>query len=281
MTAAAAATVRPPNHPTAMPPPRKRLGQHFLQDPGILRRIADAIEIAPSDTVLEIGPGPGGLTAELLRRAARVVAIEKDRDLVAALRRKFPRLSLIEGDALAVDWHALLGPGPFRIAGNIPYNITSPLIERALRPPRPSVVVYLVQREVADRVAAAPAQATYGALSVGVQSVARAERLFTIPSGAFRPRPRVESAVIRLRPLASPLISDGEVEPFRRFVVGLFSFRRKQLSRGLRELTGAGPVQAGAWLALAGIEESLRPEALPPASFVALFRAVGGFTGDP
>jgi 16S rRNA (adenine1518-N6/adenine1519-N6)-dimethyltransferase len=256
-----------------MPHPKKRLGQHFLHDPSILRRIADAIEIAPSDTVLEIGPGPGGLTAELVTRAARVVAIEMDRDLTPGLRRRFPQVALVEGDALALDWHMLVGPGPFRVTGNIPYNITSPLIERALLPPRPQVIVYLVQKEVAERVASAPGNAAYGALSIGVQCVARAERLFTVPAGAFKPRPRVESAVIRLRPLATPLIPDELAPAFRRFVVGLFSFRRKQLMRGLRELTGAGPAVAGAWLDRAGLEESVRPETLDPASFVRLFHA--------
>jgi 16S rRNA (adenine1518-N6/adenine1519-N6)-dimethyltransferase len=139
-----------------MPTPKKRLGQHFLQDPGILRRIADAVEIQPGDTVLEIGPGPGGLTAQLAGRGGRLIAIERDRDLIAALRARFPKLILVEGDALEMEWHALVGPGPFRIVGNIPYNITSPLLERALLPPRPVCIVFLVQKEVAARVAAAP-----------------------------------------------------------------------------------------------------------------------------
>lgn len=170
--------------------PKKRLGQHFLHDPGILRRIADALEIAEGDTVLEIGPGPGGLTAELVRRASRLVAIEKDRDLLPGLRARFPTLTLAEGDALELDWHRLTGPGPVRIVGNIPYNITSPLLEQALAPPRPRCIVYLVQKEVAIRVAAAPGGGEYGALSVGVQAVARVERLFTVAAGAFRPPPR-------------------------------------------------------------------------------------------
>jgi 16S rRNA (adenine1518-N6/adenine1519-N6)-dimethyltransferase len=253
--------------------PKKRLGQNFLYDPGILRRIADALEIAPGDTVLEIGPGPGGLTAELVARTRRLVAIEKDRDLIPALRVRFPTVTIIEGDALTLDWHALVGPGPFRVAGNIPYNITSPLLERALLPPRPVCIVYLVQKEVAERVVSPPGSAAYGALSVGIQCVARAERLFIVPAGAFRPRPKVDSAALRLMPLAQPLIPDDAVLPFRRFVVGLFSFRRKQLSRGLRELTGAGAAAADAWLEAAGIKGSLRPEELDPAAFVRLFHA--------
>lgn len=259
-----------------MPPPKKRLGQHFLSDPRILGRIADAAGIAVGDTVLEIGPGPGGLTAELARRASRLIAIEKDRDLVPALRERFPAATIVEGDAQELDWHALTGPGPPRIVGNIPYNITSPLLEQALRPPRPAVVVFLVQKEVADRVAAAPGGADYGALSVGIQAVARVERLFTVPAGAFRPPPKVDSAVLRLTPLAHPTIPDARVDDFRRFVVGLFGFRRKQLVRGLRELTGAPPPQALAWLATAGVAPETRPQELSPAEFARLFDAERG-----
>jgi 16S rRNA (adenine1518-N6/adenine1519-N6)-dimethyltransferase len=251
--------------------PKKRLGQHFLHDPGILRRIAEALQAGPDDTVLEIGPGPGGLTAQLAGRVGRLIAIEKDPDLVPALRARFPALELVEGDALDLDWHRLTGPGPVRIIGNIPYNITSPLLERALLPPRPECIVFLVQREVADRVAAPPGGSDYGALSVGVQSVATVERLFIVPAGAFKPRPKVDSAVLRLTPLREPLVVDADVLPFRRFVVGLFGFRRKQLGRGLRELTGADPGQVQGWLSAAGLEPTTRPQQLPPPDFARLF----------
>jgi 16S rRNA (adenine1518-N6/adenine1519-N6)-dimethyltransferase len=260
-----------------MPPSKKRLGQHFLHDPSILGRIADALEITPGDTVLEIGPGPGALTAQLAARVTggRLVAIEKDRDLVPALRARFPDLVLVQGDALDIDWHGLTGEAPVRIIGNIPYNITSPLLELALRPPRPRSIVFLVQKEVADRVAAAPGGAEYGALTVGIQAVAGVERLFAVPRGAFSPRPRVDSAVLRLRPLGQPLVPDVEVSAFRRFVVGLFGFRRKQLLRGLRELTGAGPDVVGLWLAASGREGASRPQDLAPEDFARLFAAVG------
>jgi 16S rRNA (adenine1518-N6/adenine1519-N6)-dimethyltransferase len=257
-----------------MPTPKKRFGQHFLHDPGILRRIADAVEIQPGDTVLEIGPGPGGLTAQLAGRGGRLIAIEKDRDLIPALRARFPDLLLIEGDALEVDWHALVGAAPFRVVGNIPYNITSPLLERALLPPRPVCIVFLVQKEVAARVAARPGGADFGALTVGIQAVAEVERLFVVPAGAFKPVPKVDSALLRLRPRPVPLVSDDEVLPFRRFVVGLFGFRRKQLTRGLRELTGAGAPEAGGWLTNAGLPESLRPQDLDPPAFARLFRLI-------
>lgn len=253
--------------------PKKSLGQHFLRDPNILRRIANALEAETGDTILEIGPGPGGLTAQLYDGPGRLIAIEKDAELIPELRRRFPDMDLVEGDALDVDWHALTGTGPVRIAGNIPYNITSPLLEQALRPPRPRCIVFLVQKEVADRVAAPPGGGDYGALTVGIQSVARVERLFKVSAGAFHPPPKVDSAVLRLRPLEQPLIADDLVLPFRRFVVGLFGFRRKQLARGLRELTDADPATVGGWLERAGITPTARPQELAPPQFVRLFQA--------
>jgi len=256
-----------------VPRAKRRLGQHFLTDPRILQRIADALGATDADTVLEIGPGPGGLTEVLAARAGRLVAIEKDADLVPSLRVRVPDATVVEADALEADWHALAGP-EWLVAGNIPYNITSPLIDKALAPPRPARIVFLVQREVADRVGAAPGGEAYGALSVGVQAVARAERLFIVPAGAFHPRPKVDSAVLRLTPLAEPIVANGEVEPFRRLVVGLFGFRRKQLGRGLRELTGWDAERVEAALALAGIDPSARPETVSPAAFAALLRAL-------
>ncbi len=263
-----------------MPRAKRRLGQHFLSDPRILGRIADALGAGPDDTVLEIGPGPGGLTAALVERAGRLVAIEKDPDLVPSLRARFPATTIVEADALDADWRALAG-GPFLATGNIPYNITSPLLDKALEPPRPARIVFLVQKEVADRVTAAPGTAEYGALSVGVQAVARPERLFTVPAGAFQPRPKVDSAVLRLVPLGQPLVSDQERERFRRLVVGLFGFRRKQLLRGLRELTGWDAVRVGGALARAGLEPAARPETVAPAAYPGLLRALvdGGWPG--
>ncbi len=253
--------------------PKKRLGQHFLFDPRLLARIADALEVSPGETVLEIGPGHGGLTEALARRVKRLVLIERDRDLIARLRDRFPAAEILEGDALAEDWHRLL-PGPFSVIGNIPYNITSPLIDKALQPPRPRRVVFLVQLEVAERVAAKPGSGEYGALSIGVQAVAKVERLFKVPAGAFTPRPKVDSALLRLTPLERPLVEDGEVPDFRRLVVGLFGARRKQLVRGLRQLTGWPVDRAMAVLTRAGVSPTARPEVLSPEDFVRLHRTI-------
>jgi 16S rRNA (adenine1518-N6/adenine1519-N6)-dimethyltransferase len=265
-----------------MPRAKRRLGQHFLSDPRLLSRIADALEAGPGDTVLEIGPGLGGLTAPLTEKAARVIVIEKDRDLVPDLRSRFPGIEVIEGDALELDWHAAAGTvgSSFLVTGNIPYNITSPLLDKALLPPRPSRIVFLVQKEVAERVAAEPGTEAYGALTIGIQAVARVERLFTIPAGAFKPAPKVDSAVLRLTPLDQPLVSDAERESFRALVVGLFGFRRKQLVRGLREFTGWTAERVTELLRGVGLDGAHRPEVLSPAEFVRLHRALvdGGWT---
>jgi 16S rRNA (adenine1518-N6/adenine1519-N6)-dimethyltransferase len=224
----------------------------------------------------------GGLTAPLLDRAGRVIAIEKDRALVPALRARFPAVHLIEADALDVEWSALNPPGSsgLLVTGNIPYNITSPLIDKALLPPRPRRIVFLVQREVAERVTAEAGTPEYGALTIGVQAVARAERLFIVPAGAFKPRPKVDSAVLRLTPLATPLVSDADRESFRALVVGFFGFRRKQMLRALRELTGWNAERAGQLLAKAGVMETVRPEVLTPVEFIRLHRILvdGGWS---
>lgn len=260
-----------------MPPAKKRLGQHFLSDPGILARIAEATGAGAGDTALEIGPGPGGLTAALASRGARVVAIERDSELIDGLCQRVPDAEIVEGDALEIDWHAASGrPDPARwvVTGNIPYNITSPLLERALTPPLARTIVFLVQKEVADRLAASPGGRDWGALTVGVTAVAQVEKLFTVRAGAFQPPPRVDSALIRLAPLEHPLVEFSDVAQFRRFVTGLFSFRRKQLGRGMRELTGWDAEGALEPLKRAGLEPSIRPEQVSTAAMARLFSEV-------
>jgi 16S rRNA (adenine1518-N6/adenine1519-N6)-dimethyltransferase len=208
-----------------------------------------------------------------VKRAGQVIAIEKDRELVPSLRSQFPGVQVLEADALDLDWHTLVPPD-YLLAGNIPYNITSPLLDKALRPPRPRRVVFLVQKEVADRVTAAPGTSDYGALTIGIQAVAHAERLFTVPAGAFQPRPKVDSAVLRLAPLAEPLIAEDAREGFRTLVVGLFGFRRKQMLRAIRELTGWELGRANEVLRRARIAETVRPEVLGPAEFARLHGAL-------
>lgn len=247
----------------------RRLGQHFLHDPKILSRIVDALDPVPGETVLEIGPGKGSLTEALLERGLKVVTIEKDRWLAETLRAS--GLTVIEGDALRVDWHGVLrtthhAPRTvFKVVGNIPYYITSPLIDKALTPPLPERVVFLVQAEVADRIAAQPGSKAYGALSVGVQAVTRVDKLFTVAPGAFRPPPKVRSALIRLTPLTQPLVRPEEIAPLRAFVTACFSKRRKQLKNAVPGLQGED-------LEALGFDPSLRPERLAPEAFVRLLR---------
>jgi 16S rRNA (adenine1518-N6/adenine1519-N6)-dimethyltransferase len=254
--------------------PKRRLGQHFLHDPRILDRLAEALGATPADTVLEIGPGPGGLTEALLRHAGRVIAIEKDPEIIPALRERVPGATIIEGDALTQEWVSLVGGPGGLVTGNIPYNITSPLLDKALTPPRPRRIVFLVQKEVARRVGAHPGDDDYGALTVGIQAVAKTEVLFTVPAGAFHPVPKVDSAALRLEPLAEPLVADDEVRSFRVAVVGLFGFRRKQLMRAVRQLTGWDGEAAGRVVAAAGLDPAVRPEVLSPAEFLRLHAAL-------
>lgn len=269
-----------------MSPPRakRRLGQHFLFDPSILRRIAAATLAGPDDTVLEIGPGPGGLTAALLERGCRVVTIERDRELLATLRTRAPGATIVEGDALELDWHAVAGHPPAErwiITGNIPYNITTPLIDQALMPPLPARVVFLVQQEVAERLASRPGSKSYGALSVGVQAAARVEQLFTVPAGAFTPPPRVTSAVVRLTPLTKPMVPPDAQADFRRFVVQLFGMRRKQLAGSLRQIVGASPEVIEAALDRLLIGAAVRAETLTPQQLWAVMRElVDGTDGE-
>ena len=257
------------------PRARKRLGQHFLTDPRILGRIADALDARPHDTVVEIGPGRGALTAELAARARRVLAIEVDRELARRLRERYagdPRVEVLVRDVLDVPLGEVAG-GPFLLAGNIPYHITTPILFHALERPRPTRAVFLVQREVAERVVARPGSGTYGALSVNVQAVAHAERLFRVAAGAFSPPPRVESAVLRLTPLDAPAIAPRDEEAYRAMVIGAFGFRRKQMARVVRALWALGAADAAALLARARIAPAARPESLSPEDFARLLAA--------
>ncbi len=259
----------------AFPPTRKSLGQHFLSDRRILGRIADALQLKGGETVLEIGPGRGALTDILAERAGRLIAIEYDRALAELLRQRYAKrrnVLIAEADVLAVSLGELAA-GPYSLVGNVPYYITTPILFHALVPPRADRAVYLVQKEVADRLVAAPGTGEYGALTVNVAAVARAESLFKVPAGAFSPPPEVESAVVRITPLVQPLATPEEERPLRTLVQNAFGMRRKQMRRVLRSLLNLDAAAAEGLLMEAGINPEVRPETLSPELFVALLRA--------
>jgi 16S rRNA (adenine1518-N6/adenine1519-N6)-dimethyltransferase len=259
-----------------LPPIRKSLGQHFLTDRAILARIAAALEAGGTETIVEVGPGRGALTEHLLPVAGRLVAIEYDRALAARLRERYAheqRVKIVQADVLEAPLATVAGTDDYLLVGNVPYYITTPIIFHALRPPRARRAVFLVQREVADRLVARPSTRSYGALSVNVQAVASVERLFKVPAGAFHPPPRVESAVVRVVPRSDPTVLPGEEERFRTFVQGAFGFRRKQMRRVVRSLCDVTSEAADALLHAASIDPNARPEALSPSAFAALMRA--------
>lgn len=261
-----------------LPPVRKSLGQHFLTDRRILERIAAAAELTGEETVIEIGPGRGSLTEVLAPLAKRLILIEYDRALAAILRERYAgnaRVEVIEADVLTVDLGKVAG-GPYRLVGNVPYYITTPILFHALQPPRPDRAVYLVQREVADRIVAQPGTKEYGALSVNVQAVANGKALFRVAPGSFQPPPKVDSAVIRIEPRPDPVIAAHEEDAFRRFVLDAFGMRRKQMRRVLRSLWNLSADAADVILTSAGIDPMVRPETLSPAEFAGLVRARRG-----
>jgi 16S rRNA (adenine1518-N6/adenine1519-N6)-dimethyltransferase len=248
---------------------RKRFGQNFLADPVYVARIVDAIDPKPGERIVEIGPGLAALTGRLVERAARITAIEIDRDLAARLRERFlpERLELIEGDALEIDFGAL--GTELRIVGNLPYNISSPLLFRLAEQARAlRDITVMLQKEVVDRMTAQPATPEYGRLSVMLQSRFAIERLFVVPPGAFRPPPKVDSAVARLVPLRerAPRIADQAL--FARVVAAAFSQRRKTLRNALASLADAATIEAAA------IDAGARGETLPVEAFVRLADAV-------
>jgi 16S rRNA (adenine1518-N6/adenine1519-N6)-dimethyltransferase len=257
------------------PPPRKRLGQHFLTDPNALRGIVDALAPTTADTVLEIGAGRGALTSLLAARAGRVRAVELDRVLAARLAATHaddPRVEVVEGDILDRPMAEAAGTDDFLVAGNVPYYITTPILFHALRAPRPRRAVFLVQREVAERVVAAPGTAAYGALSVNVQALAAPTLVFGVAPRAFVPPPTVDSAVLRVVPRPDPVVSDAEQERFASFVIAAFGLRRKQMRRVLRTLLPLSAGEADRVLAAVGVVPESRPEVLDAGQFAALWR---------
>jgi 16S rRNA (adenine1518-N6/adenine1519-N6)-dimethyltransferase len=247
----------------------------------VLQRIADAAGASPSDRVVEIGPGRGALTEVLRPRVGSLVLVELDRALAEMQRERYARdaaVRVVEADVLDVPLGEL-GGDDFVLIGNVPYYITTPILFHTLAGALPRRAVFLVQREVAERATAAPGSHEYGALTVNLQALTRVEHLFDVPPSAFRPPPKVHSAVIRLTPLGTPLVSADERRPFRTFVQALFGQRRKQLGTSLRALVAQGGDAGSAEVARAalermGIDPTTRPERLSPEEFIGLFRAV-------
>jgi 16S rRNA (adenine1518-N6/adenine1519-N6)-dimethyltransferase len=231
--------------------PRKRFGQHFLHDPRVLERLVAAIRPARDDVMVEIGPGEGALTAPLLQTLERLHAVELDRDLAAVLARRFPeRLIVHQADVLEFDFGQL--PEGLRIVGNLPYNISTPLLfHLAPQAGRIRDLHFMLQLEVVERMVAAPSTAAYGRLSVALQAGFRMTKLFNVSRGAFRPPPKVESAVVRMEPLREPLRIDEAL--LRR----AFSARRKTLRNAL----------PGVDFAALGLDPGLRPENLSPEDY--------------
>ena len=251
--------------------PRKRFGQCFLVDPHYVARIVDAIAPRASDNLVEIGPGQAALTRPLIAAAGHVTAIEIDRDLAADLAAEFApgALTLHVADALDFDFAAL--GASLRVVGNLPYNISSPLLFHIAQFESQLADVHvMLQREVVARMTAQPATPDYGRLTVMVQARFRVTRLFTVPAGAFRPAPKVESAVARLVPLgaAKPRIADAAL--FARIVAAAFGQRRKTLRNALSTLCDATA------LVDAGIDPAARGEVLGVADFVRLANALAG-----
>lgn len=245
--------------------PRKRFGQNFLVSPGVVRRIVDAIHPLPGDPVVEIGPGLGALTEPLLEVLPVLHVVEIDRDLIARLRLAHSpdRLVIHEGDALDFDFGAL-GDG-LRIVGNLPYNISTPLLfHLATFADRVRDMHFMLQKEVVDRMVAAPGSSEYGRLSVMLQYRFVMERLFVVPPGAFDPAPKVDSAIVRLAPKERSRLDAADPAMLALIVTAAFGQRRKMLRNNLRDFATADELEQ------AGIAPTARAEDQPLENFVRL-----------
>ena len=249
---------------------KKRFGQHFLSDRHLLQRIVRLAALSPEDTVVEIGPGAGSLTRELAAAARRVIAIEIDRDLVPALRASMPQnVEIVEGDALEINLTQLAGGEKFHLVGNLPYNIATPLLKKfiAARAHATDATVML-QKEVAERIRAKANSADYGPLSVLLQYYATPVWGFTVPPGAFTPRPKVDSAVIRLE--WKPAIADNT--PFTDFVHHAFGSRRKKLLNNLVSMFSQKTrEELASALEAAGVSRDARAETLTVEQFLGVY----------
>lgn len=253
---------------------KKRFGQHFLHDQAILERIVRAIAPKPGDALVEIGPGEGALTLPLLRALGRMRVIELDRDLIPRLRASAAgvgELEIIHADVLEVDFRALATDAPLRVVGNLPYNISSPILFHCIEfLDAIADMHFMLQKEVVERMAASPGSKVYGRLSVMLQLACQVEPLIEVPPAAFKPPPKVDSAVVRLIPRAAGTRPDAAATAtIARVVKAAFGQRRKTLSNALRDVASVET------LLDAHIDPRARAEQLAPAEFVALAAAVG------
>ena|SRR5436190_2556548 len=244
---------------------KKKYGQHFLQG-GWADKLVAAIDPHGDERFLEIGPGPGALTFRLAPRVAHLTAIEVDREMVEALDAKRPaNVRLIHADFLEVDLSAITGGQPFRVAGNLPYNVASPILFRLLNAYRatrlPLDATLMVQREVADRITASPGTGEYGVLSIVVQVHCDVRRVLALPPGAFRPPPRVHSAVVHFR-FRPPSVAIADERSFEAMVRSMFTQRRKTLLNALGAYAASRGTEAREALASAAIDPRRRPETL-------------------
>ena len=247
---------------------KKHLGQNFLQDPGVIAKIVLAIDPQPGDRIVEIGPGQGALTLPLLDRHGALAAIEFDRDLLvplAAAARSHGTLTLLNANVLDVDFSALAGDAQIRLVGNLPYNLSSPILFHALdHAAAIRDMHFMLQKEVVERMAAAPGSKVYGRLSVMLQAYCAVTPLFNVPPGAFRPAPKVDSAVVRLVPRVAADVGIDDPAGFSQVVRAAFGQRRKTLRNAL------SGVADGAMLEAAGLRADARAEQLSVADFIRL-----------
>ena len=247
---------------------KKHLGQNFLHDPGVIAKIVLAIDPQPGDRLVEIGPGQGALTLPLLDRHGALTAIEFDRDLLVPLvaaAQPHGALTLLNANVLDVDFGTLAGDGQIRLVGNLPYNLSSPILFHALD--QASAIRdmhFMLQKEVVERMAAAPGSKVYGRLSVMLQAYCAVTPLFKVPPGAFRPAPRVDSAVVRLLPRAAADIGIVDQAGFAQVVRAAFGQRRKTLRNALSGVADSTMLEA------AGLHADARAEQLSVADFIRL-----------
>ncbi|HWR31053.1 MAG TPA: 16S rRNA (adenine(1518)-N(6)/adenine(1519)-N(6))-dimethyltransferase RsmA [Negativicutes bacterium] len=262
---------------------QKRLGQHFLVDELVVQGIAASLELEPNMPVLEIGPGIGTLTQFLAMTGAQVTAVELDRrciEIMATTLKAYDNVRVVQGDVLSLNFTELMGSGPFCIAGNLPYYITTPIVMKILEERIPAEkMVFMVQKEVADRMVSSPGTKDYGALSVAVQYHTEATKLFEVPSAAFMPPPAVDSAVILCKMRKQPPVDVPSEKLFFRIVRAAFGQRRKTLANSLQGC-GFAKEEVQAMLGETRIDGGRRGETLYMEEFAALSRAYGPIKED-